>query len=249
MKQLINIGLVGFKVISKLAKFLKVISAVAFIATYSFLFTWQFALLLFIALLVHEYGHIRAMQSVGIQTKGIYFIPFMGGLAVANSGYKTRSQQFHIAIMGPIYGSFLSLSALALYFYTGNIYFGAASSFIALMNLINLLPISPLDGGHILKSIAFSFHGQTRLAKGIVIGIAVIILSILIYAQIWLFVFFAAIGLIEVVMAKKNDIISVSPMTASQRWSSILKFVILTVSLIACIYYGDTSHQLMEILQ
>ena len=68
----------------KLLKFGKMGLAAASFAGYAILFSWKFALLLMIAVGWHESGHVWAMKKMGIKTKGFYFIPFVGGAAVAN---------------------------------------------------------------------------------------------------------------------------------------------------------------------
>ncbi|OXR99494.1 Zn-dependent protease [Shewanella algae] len=158
------VGLVslGFKLL-KSAKVIKVVLAGASIAAYSWLFSLQFALALIACLVFHEYGHIRAMKYFGMKTKGIYLIPFMGGLALSDEKINTRWQDVVISIMGPTFGLLMSLAALVAYWITGNPFFAGLAAFNALLNLFNLLPILPLDGGHILKSISFSMNSAIGL--------------------------------------------------------------------------------------
>lgn len=147
----------GFKLL-KSAKVFKAFLALGSVAAYSWLFSFQFALVLIACLVFHEYGHIRAMKHFGFPTKGIYLIPFVGGLAVMESRINTRWQAVVIAIMGPTFGLLLSIIAMILYFITGSLIFAAVASLNALMNLFNLLPILPLDGGRLLQAITFSMH-------------------------------------------------------------------------------------------
>ena len=147
----------------KSAKLVKVVLAGASLAAYSWLFSVQFALALLACLVFHEYGHLRAMKYFGLKTKGIYLIPFVGGLAVSDEKINTRWQDVVISIMGPTFGLFLSIVAILLYWLTGNLFFAGIAVFNALLNLFNLLPILPLDGGHILKSISFSMNSKTGL--------------------------------------------------------------------------------------
>ena len=65
----------GFKLF-KSAKVVKAALAGASVAGYAWLFSIEFALMLIACLVVHEYGHVRAMKYFGIKTKGIYLIPF-----------------------------------------------------------------------------------------------------------------------------------------------------------------------------
>jgi Zn-dependent protease len=170
---LIGLASLAFKLL-KSAKAIKVILATATLATYSWLFSFKFAAALIACLVIHEYGHIRAMKHFGLKTKGIYLIPFLGGLALSDDKINTRWQDVVISIMGPTFGLILSVILLVLYWITGNIFFAGLANFNALLNLINLLPILPLDGGHILKSIGFSANGKFGLfamVTGSVLGI------------------------------------------------------------------------------
>lgn len=170
---LIGLASLGLKLF-KSAKVIKVVLAGASVAAYSWLFSFQFALALIACLVFHEYGHIRAMKYFGMKTKGIYLIPFMGGLALSDEKINTRWQDVVISIMGPTFGLFMSIAALFAYWFTGNIFFAGLATFNALLNLFNLLPILPLDGGHILKSISFSMNsvlGLVACIAGAAIGV------------------------------------------------------------------------------
>jgi len=153
----VGLASLGFKLL-KSAKVIKVVLAGASVAAYSWLFSFQFALALIACLVFHEYGHIRAMKYFGMKTKGIYLIPFMGGLALSDEKINTRWQDVVISIMGPTFGLLMSIGSLIAYHLTDNIFFAGLAAFNALLNLFNLLPILPLDGGHILKSISFSMN-------------------------------------------------------------------------------------------
>lgn len=158
----VGLASLGFKLL-KSAKVVKVLFAGASVAAYSWLFSLEFALALIGCLVFHEYGHIRAMKHFGMKTKGIYLIPFVGGLALSDERINTRWQDVYISIMGPTFGLILSVISLGLYWITGNLFFAGLASFNALLNLFNLLPILPLDGGHILKSISFSMNSLVGL--------------------------------------------------------------------------------------
>jgi len=147
----------------KSAKMIKVVLAGASIAAYSWLFSFQFAMALIACLVFHEYGHIKAMKHFGMKTKGIYLIPFMGGLALSDEKINTRWQDVVISIMGPSFGLLMSIASLMAYWLTGESFFAGLAAFNALLNLFNLLPILPLDGGHILKSISFSMNSKAGL--------------------------------------------------------------------------------------
>jgi Zn-dependent protease len=157
---------VGFKLLSvviEFAKIGKVGLAIGSMVTYSYLFTWQFALVVMVSLFVHENGHIFMMRRCGMNVKGIYFIPFVGAAAVAEGEFPSHKDESNIAIMGPIWGLGLAILTVLVYEYTHNAFFGAVAGWMAMVNLFNLLPISPLDGGRIMKSIAFSLSSRAGL--------------------------------------------------------------------------------------
>lgn len=159
-----KVGLISFAFkLFKSAKVIKVAFAGASLAAYSWMFSLPFALSLLAALVFHEYGHIKAMKHFGMRTKGIYLIPFLGGLALSDEKINTRWQDVVISIMGPTFGLLMSLVSLILYWLTGHMFFAALASLNALLNVFNLLPILPLDGGHILKSISFSMDSRLGL--------------------------------------------------------------------------------------
>lgn len=158
----VGLASLGFKLL-KSAKVIKVVLAGASVAAYSWLFSWQFAVAIITCLMVHEYGHIRAMKYFGMKTKGIYLIPFVGGLALSDEKINTRWQDIVISIMGPTFGLLMSIASMVAYWVTGNIFFAGLATFNALLNLFNLLPILPLDGGHVLKSISFSMNTRAGL--------------------------------------------------------------------------------------
>ena len=170
---MVGLASLGFKLL-KSAKVIKVVLAGASVAAYSWLFSFQFALALIACLVFHEYGHIKAMKYFGMKTKGIYLIPFMGGLALSDEKINTRWQDVVISIMGPTFGLLMSIIALVAFWITENPFFAGLAAFNALLNLFNLLPILPLDGGHILKSVSFSMNSVMGLAAciaGAAIGV------------------------------------------------------------------------------
>ena len=176
-------------------KFTKIGLAGLSLAGYAAVFNWKFGLLLMIAIGFHESGHVWAMKKMGIKTKGFYFLPFIGGAAIAEEQYKTYGENAYVAIMGPIWGAFLAGICAVAYGITGVPMLAAAAAWMATLNLFNLLPITPLDGGQLVRSIAFSIH------KGL--GVVFLVLSMLLAGfvmyklRIGLFVLILLVGGLE----------------------------------------------------
>ncbi|HWI48969.1 MAG TPA: site-2 protease family protein [Rummeliibacillus sp.] len=103
--------------------------------------------LLFISLCWHEFGHLFIAYFLGVKVKSCTIMPYGGEILYATKWQITKSQQFKIAISGPI--ATLLLFSLA-FFFPENLS-GPLQTIQILLLLINLLPIWPLDGGRILE--------------------------------------------------------------------------------------------------
>ncbi|HEY4486882.1 MAG TPA: site-2 protease family protein [Candidatus Paceibacterota bacterium] len=134
----------------------KALGGILSVGLYTYLFTWQMGVSLVAFILLHEYGHLWAMKKCGIKTRGIYLIPGFGGVALAEEGFKSGRNEAFIAIMGPVFGIFFVVPMAILYFYTKDLLWVAIASSMLFINLFNLFPIIPLDGGRIVKAIIFS---------------------------------------------------------------------------------------------
>tara|TARA_R110002167_G_scaffold348970_2_gene560682 strand:+ start:17981 stop:19060 length:1080 start_codon:yes stop_codon:yes gene_type:complete len=231
----------GLKLL-KSAKIIKVLFAAGSLAAYSWLFSIEFAIALILCLVFHEYGHIRAMKYFGLKTKGIYLIPFVGGLALSDDKINTRWQDIVISIMGPFFGLILSIACLVGYWLTDIEILAGLAVFNALLNLFNLLPILPLDGGHVLKSIAFSINSKVGLVACILGAALGIYISY--HFGFALLGFLLAIGSIEIFFEyKRRHLSELLPLNQYAQIVSTLWYVITAGGLSAIIWFvGQTGN-------
>jgi len=124
---------------------------------YMLLRRWDLLLLIFGIVLLHELGHFFAMRYYHYTDIGILFLPFIGAWVQGNKNEISQRQSIIILLAGPVPGILLGL---LLHWLDGskNIYVGAIPlGFIAQLliwaNLLNLLPLYPLDGGQLLHRI------------------------------------------------------------------------------------------------
>lgn len=175
--------------------------------SWALLTDWRFAAVLILILVFHEYGHLVAMKRVGIATKGMYLIPFFGGVAIGERA-KSYWHETYVSMMGPIYGLAMTIIAFAAYWITHWEFLGLVASFSALINLFNLLPIYPLDGGHVLKASVLSMKGRSGYVLLLAFSTVAGVLSV--WSELYLLTFFVALGTADLVFSQQtfrdNDI-------------------------------------------
>jgi Zn-dependent protease len=170
---------------------------------YALLFTWEMGISLMIFLYIHEKGHLWAMDRLGMKHKGMFFIPSLGAAAILESPMQSAKQEAYIAIMGPLWGIVFSLAAALVYIYTHDPLFAAIGAFTAFINLVNLFPIYPLDGGRILKAIAYTADAQTSFA--IIVSVSLVAAAVGSTFGMLLIMLMASVGFFE--MAKDFGIL------------------------------------------
>jgi Zn-dependent protease len=190
---IVAIILVGLKFL----KSAKVLLALGSLLVYSVLLSWQTAIVFLAGLCVHEYGHVWAMRKCGIPTKGFYLIPFVGGVCSPERSFRERFEEAYVASMGPIFGLAAALPCLGLaYILTGNLSRAVdAMNFVVIVNMFNLLPITPMDGGRIIRAVVSSF---SRWA-GIILVFSGVILTVFLtwYLRAPLMIWIAILGAVE----------------------------------------------------
>lgn len=132
-------------------------------ASFIYLFDGRLATILLALLILHEAGHALAMRWVGLPVHGIYFIPFFGGVAVASAPHRTEGERGFIALMGSGFSLFTTAGFLIAAALTGEILFKELAFASAALNVINLAPVLPLDGGHVVD--AAMSRGDPEVAR------------------------------------------------------------------------------------
>jgi Zn-dependent protease len=117
------------------------------IAAYSLLFGLPFAVGFVALLLLHELGHVFQLRREGIKASAPIFIPFLGAVIASKSLGKDAAAEARVGLAGPILGTLATLVPLALWLATGADFWRALAYVGFILNLFNLLPVVPLDGG------------------------------------------------------------------------------------------------------
>jgi len=136
-----------------LLKFKFLFSMFVSAAFYVWLGGWWFGIGLVVLLFVHEMGHVFEAKRQGLPVSAPLFIPFMGALITMKQMPQNAWREAQVAIAGPLLGS-----AGALGLYIAGVAFDSrplkALAFLGFfLNLFNLLPVIPLDGGRITAAL------------------------------------------------------------------------------------------------
>lgn len=102
----------------------------------------------------HEAGHAFAMRAFGYRDVHVFFVPLLGGLTIGSPAATTVRQRLAVLLAGPFPGLCLAVVLLALEQATGPSHtLRAAALALLILNGLNLLPVTPLDGGRALESL------------------------------------------------------------------------------------------------
>ncbi|WP_257348351.1 site-2 protease family protein [Pseudalkalibacillus decolorationis] len=167
----------------KLAKFSTLISLFISLGAYAVFYGWKFAVAVIYLLFVHEMGHLVAAKQKGIKTSPAIFIPFMGAVIGMKERPKTAKDESYIAYGGPLAGVVSIVPALILYSVTQHEFWALVILLGAMLNLFNLVPVSPLDGGRILSVVSTKiwFFGLLIMGVYLFFNFHVMIVLILLF--------------------------------------------------------------------
>ena len=124
------------------------------IGAYTLIWGWKFAVGFVVLLFIHEMGHVIQLRREGVEASAPVFIPFLGAAVWAKSLGDNALAEARVGLAGPILGSLASLACLPIAAATGNDLFRALAFTGFFLNLFNLLPVLPLDGGRAMAAMA-----------------------------------------------------------------------------------------------
>jgi len=159
------------KLLFSLLKFTKLgtlLTMLLAVWAYAQLWGVPFALGFVLLIFVHEMGHALVMRQQGIRAGAPVFIPFVGAVIAMKSLPRNAWVEAWVGLGGPLLGSAGALVCLVVGWATGSLFWHALASTGFLINLFNLIPVHPLDGGRIVGVI----H-RWLWAAGYAVGIAV----------------------------------------------------------------------------
>jgi Zn-dependent protease len=124
------------------------------IAAYALIFGFPFALGFVALLFLHEIGHVIQLRREGIKASAPMFIPFLGAVIATKSMGEDAAAEARVGLAGPVLGSIASLVPLGVWLVTGDDFWRALAYIGFVLNLFNLLPVVPLDGGRAMAALS-----------------------------------------------------------------------------------------------
>jgi Zn-dependent protease len=117
------------------------------IAAYAWIWGWQFAVGFVLLIFVHELGHVLELRRQGVPASAPLFIPFLGAVVGMRQLPDDAWKEARVALAGPILGSIGAALVWVAAEATGSDFLLALAFVGFFLNLFNLIPIVPLDGG------------------------------------------------------------------------------------------------------
>ena len=133
------------------------LTALVSIAAYALLFPVWFAVGLVVLIWVHEMGHVLQLKREGIPASAPMFLPFLGAVVAMKQMPKNALVEARVGLAGPVLGTLGALGALGLYAWTQEPVLLALAYVGFFLNLVNLLPVLPLDGGRAVGALSPTF--------------------------------------------------------------------------------------------
>ena len=127
------------------------------IAAYALIFPLWFAVGLIMLVWVHEMGHVLQLRREGIPASAPMFVPFLGAFVAMKQMPKNALVEARVGLAGPVLGTLGGLGVLGLYAWTQEPVLLVLAYVGFFLNLINLLPVLPLDGGRAIGALSPAF--------------------------------------------------------------------------------------------
>ncbi len=118
--------------------------------------SWRLVGFIFVAVLIHELGHLAGMAAFGYRDRQILFLPFLGAATVGRNPQASAWQRTIVFLLGPVPGLMLGLLCVFLFGNGGASWWLEFGIVLLVLNYLNLLPFVPLDGGRVVETLILS---------------------------------------------------------------------------------------------
>jgi len=199
------------------------------IGAYAIEWGWAFAAGFVLLIFVHEMGHAVALRREGIPAGAPVFIPFVGAFVAMHGQPRDAAVEARVAMAGPITGSLAAWLVLGAGRAWQQPLLVALGHTAVLLNLFNLVPVSPLDGGRIAGAF-------TRIywVLGYAVGIGALLLT-----RSPLLLVVLIVGLFTLVRRWRDPVPGYDALSSRQRATIALAYAALVIALLATLPLAD----------
>jgi Zn-dependent protease len=144
----------GALLLGKFTLFTTGATALVSIAAYSLFWGWRFAAGFVVLLFIHEMGHVIQLRREGIKASAPMFIPFLGAAIFSRSMGENAAAEARVGLAGPVLGTLGAVAVAIAAALTGSDLLRALAYVAFFLNLINLIPVVPFDGGRAMAAVS-----------------------------------------------------------------------------------------------
>jgi len=162
-------------------------SIVLFALTFS-LITDDYVLISIIlgVLLLHEGGHFLMMKLFNYEELNMLFIPFFGAMVLGRKDKYSQVETALMVIAGPLPGILIGASLLIYQWITPDYLSIQLGVLLVGLNVMNLIPVDPLDGGRLVRTLFFRHYELIQFVFSILSSLTVVGLGL--YFNSWLII-------------------------------------------------------------
>ena len=181
------------------------ISAIGFILLFHFVFDWAFIDIIILTgvIFIHELGHFFAMKTFNYSNLKIFFIPLLGALTSGSKKITSQKQEAIVLLAGPVPGIIIGGALLFVAKNTNNNLISSAASIFIFINIFNLLPVIPLDGGRLINTLFF--NSNTKIKKTFVIISIIMLSSYALFTKSYMLIIISVLLLVSLKNDSKNN--------------------------------------------
>jgi Zn-dependent protease len=130
------------------------VSMVVSLACYWYSYGVASAIALTLIILVHEMGHFVYMHKERLHPRYPFFVPYLGAFVSMTNVPQDPMMRAWVSLAGPLVGGLGALACYCAGMITGSSYLVVAANYGFLLNLLQLVPLRPFDGGFIAESVS-----------------------------------------------------------------------------------------------
>ena len=173
-------------------------------------------IILFLVLITHEMGHYYSMKIFDYRNVHLIFIPFFGAAVTGTKPENLKPWKEIVVFMaGPSPGIFLSAILFAYLTRHPDPTIFAVASLLGTINVLNLAPIAPLDGGHIFRILVFSRFQRIELLFLLGSACFFVTLAFIDRSVLW-----ALVGFLGLITTRNVYKVIVSAANIQQKWQN-----------------------------